>query len=475
MLSRRTLVVVFISSFILALFAVPVVAQDSLEQVIVAPDNSYHFRLPEGWLVLPGDGGTHIAASSESAFQTLLGGEGAQPGDIVVLVAGPDTIAGEIGIAPGTDLETAAATFGSDMGGDMALTFGDIEILDIPDGRKAAYNQTVEGGEQPAAFYLLDDGSGQLIAVVFLATDDDLTAQADLLYEIAISAQLGGAEMPDVALESAELVWVKPDVFENIDGALLVTEDTIFVSDGVSGIQVYSLDGELTGTITNDELLVPTSLALAENGNIWVADGFGNIVAQVSLDGELVMSFGGEDVFSGISPDFVAVGPDGSLYANDSRDEGTWMQVWSPDGEFLSEFQIGTAESYIWNIDMGPDGNLYVVDLGSGILVYDLAGNLINENFAASETFFRYVPVFVALDDGTFVMAAEILESEDEAMEIVHLDAEGSVIGRFAAADLGLEALYNPLDFALTADGDLIVTDGNMDGSQLFRITLTAP
>lgn len=471
MLYRRAVVLVALA--LVFVLAVPLVsAQDSLEVTVNASDSSFSFRLPAGWLALEGDNNTYLAANSQAAFENIIGENGGpQPGDLLVLVIGPQATVDEFGAEAGMDLATLGDRVEEGIASDLPLTFGESEILPAPDGRQAVFAITTEDSEAGGLYIMFDDGSGQFVGMVVLGSPDDL--ESDIVGEIVFSLQLGAAETAAESLESAELVWSVADVFKNIDGSITISNDQIYVTDGLGDILIFSLDGEQIGTIASEDMSAPTSLAVTEDGNFWVADGFGKTAWLITPEGEALNSFGGEEVFSGFSPDFVAIGPDGSLYLTDDRDGITWMQVWSTEGEFVREFQVGDADSFIWTMDMGPDGNLYVVDLVGGVMVYDLEGTLVNESFAASETFLQFISGFAALPDGTFFLAAQVIEGEGEVYTLVHLDADGHAIGRFTAADLGLETLYSPADFALTPDGDVIVTDVNADGSQIFRIALT--
>ena len=103
----------------------------------------------------------------------------------------------------------------------------------------------------------------------------------------------------------------------------------------------------------------PTAAAVASNGDIYVADGYGNArVHRFSADGNLVLSWG--DPGSGPGQfrllHGIALHPDGRVLVADRDNER--VQTFTPDGEFLAEWGA-LHPNAIWCDD---NGYVYVAE-----------------------------------------------------------------------------------------------------------------
>ena len=106
-----------------------------------------------------------------------------------------------------------------------------------------------------------------------------------------------------------------------------------------------------------DTFNLPTDVAFAPNGGIYVSDGYGNPrIVRFSLDGEYVAEWGSRGAAPGEFglPHGIAVAGDGRVYAVD-RDNRR-VQVFDADGAFLDEWTdltgvqalFVTQEQQIW-------------------------------------------------------------------------------------------------------------------------------
>ena len=107
----------------------------------------------------------------------------------------------------------------------------------------------------------------------------------------------------------------------------------------------------------------PTKAWVFRDGRIYVTDGYGNArVHRFSADGELELSWGapGEGPGEFVIPHSIAASPDETrIYVADR--ENNRIQVFDPDGVYIEEF-AGLARPC--GLTVGPDGNLYVGELG---------------------------------------------------------------------------------------------------------------
>ena len=121
----------------------------------------------------------------------------------------------------------------------------------------------------------------------------------------------------------------------------------------------------------------PSGVAIAPDGKIFVADGYGNRrVHRFSPEGKLELSWGtpgtGEGEFALIHK--VAVADDGRVFICDR--ENNRIQIFTQNGEYIEQWTdvAGPGDVYF-----GSGGVVYVVEQseGSGVSIFTLDGELI--------------------------------------------------------------------------------------------------
>lgn len=106
----------------------------------------------------------------------------------------------------------------------------------------------------------------------------------------------------------------------------------------------------------------PTNLALAANGDLFVADGYGNArIHHFSPDGRLLHSWGEPGTLPGQFqiPHGIAIDAEGLLHVADR--ENSRIQVFTPRGEFVRQL---TDIARPCEVAFDPTGNLLVAELG---------------------------------------------------------------------------------------------------------------
>lgn len=104
----------------------------------------------------------------------------------------------------------------------------------------------------------------------------------------------------------------------------------------------------------------PTDVAVGQQGDIYVADGYGNtMVHRFSADGKLKKSWGGSGTGPGqfTTPHGINVLPDGRLLVGDRENDR--IQVFDPEGTYLTEWH-----GFYHPMDIHVDGRglIYVTD-----------------------------------------------------------------------------------------------------------------
>jgi streptogramin lyase len=168
-------------------------------------------------------------------------------------------------------------------------------------------------------------------------------------------------------------------------GIWIASDDTIYLTDDCGhSVRQFSSDGELlktigpsgerseTGAVDFDHRNItsggapynlPTNSVLAQNGDLYVTDGYGNArVHRFSSSGELLASWGepGSGPNKFCVPHGIGVDRDGRLYIADR--ENSRIQILSPDGGFVGEWTdvVRPCEVFVGRNDL-----VYVAELGA--------------------------------------------------------------------------------------------------------------
>jgi tripartite motif-containing protein 71 len=291
-----------------------------------------------------------------------------------------------------------------------------------------------------------------------------------------------------------ELVWQTnggPDPLLVPTGMALAPDGTIWVVDGANNrFQLFTPDGgylETWGEAGDDDgqlsfLRSPGDpgnnagdIAFAPDGSFYVTDSGNQRVQHFSADRTFVRAWGSFGMGDGqfISPFAVAVAPDGNVYVvDDVRDD---VQVFDPDGTHLFTFSERGSEpgqlNYTGGLAIGSDGTVWVADFGNHRV----------QQFAADGTFIMTFGERGS-EEGQFLSPAHIAVGEDRNLYVTDIDSrrvqmftpEGEVLAIWSAADDREGALALPAGIAVDADGNVYVTDMACGTVQKFALMLPA-
>jgi sugar lactone lactonase YvrE len=194
---------------------------------------------------------------------------------------------------------------------------------------------------------------------------------------------LAPAGAPKSGSTPAGLEWVrsiygfgpKPDQqFEGVIHTAVAPDGTIWATDGPKARVVgFNPDGSYKGILSHPKLLIrPSGIAIAENGEIFVADYYSSMIDVFSSSGRLLRAFS-----TTTAPFQIAVKGDRVVV---TAMDG--VRVFTAAGDPVTKFssrgrapdQIDLAQGVV----IGDDGTIYVADThNSMIKAFDPAGKLL--------------------------------------------------------------------------------------------------
>ncbi len=352
---------------------------------------------PSGWT-------TRVISNSITIAPSEQALESTSPGDELVLAI------------DATPIEALAARFGPSAA-ESPESFFEVSSGAAQD---AGYSLapttpiTVDGQPGLAADLTAAGGAGRLSVILSPVTAVRVLGQADPeawarqrpIYE-AVVASLRfftppePTPVPGVTAEQPELLDEGPPGFVlrlggssgpperrfvSARGLAVAPDGTLYLAESRRGVWVFAPDGELTGTFGGDELLDAYDVARAPDGDLLVADYGRNAVARFRADGTFVGRWGsagdGPDQFGLSSPQRIAIGPDGSVYALDTRpglESGRVVSSvvrFSEDGRLLARIELPA--------DLAP-ADLAVDEAGAIYLAESFGGSVVKLGADGSE------------------------------------------------------------------------------------------
>lgn len=173
-------------------------------------------------------------------------------------------------------------------------------------------------------------------------------------------------------------------LFDRPHGITIAPDDSVFCTDDFGHtVRQFTPDGKLlmtlgtrgqpsdTGATSLDYRTIqragppfhfPTNVAIAANGDLFIADGYGNArIHHFTADGELLHSWGepGSGPGQFHIPHGIAIDRNGTIYVADR--ENSRLQLFSQDGRFLAEWPDIARPC---EVAIDEAGNVFVAEVG---------------------------------------------------------------------------------------------------------------
>lgn len=155
-------------------------------------------------------------------------------------------------------------------------------------------------------------------------------------------------------------------------GLAVGSDGTIYLAESSRGIWAFAPDGTLVRTFGKEDVLDAYDIAINQEGDLFVADYGRNAIARFQADGTFVGQWGatGDEPgqFGLSAPQRIAIGPDGSIYALDSRMTADGSGVVSSvvrfnsaDGSLIERIDLPSGSTPN-DLAVDAQGNIYLAE-----------------------------------------------------------------------------------------------------------------
>ena len=275
----------------------------------------------------------------------------------------------------------------------------------------------------------------------------------------------GWAELPDGVEAWGQTIGIETDDNDNLWVFHRCFANNCRERDDVPPMLRYDPSGRLVDSWGEGLFVWPHGSTLDEDENIWVTDaqggdGKGHIVVKFSPEGRVLMTLGtpgvagaGEATFDG--PADVAIAPNGDIFVADGHGndrivkfskDGEYLMEWGQEGTLLGEFNEPHT------IAFDSRGRLFVGDrMNQRIQVFDQDG--------------RFLAVWPS------IMASGIYITEDDTVLVADYQLRKGIIIAKASDFSEIAVIDEALPEGVAMDGKGNVFAGEVTGRDLMKLS----
>lgn len=461
------------------------VAVGDLVVSFASSDGRLTAQLPEGW-VGHESYSDYEFANSQAAFDKYDTEFQVDSGSVIVTLLTPESLANTYE-ASSNDPQDVLLKLGEYWGFE-----GDIVPVDVSRDGLTAFSLSSNdlfGYSYFLTFVINDDVYAFRVTSAF---GEDPTIWQDVLLAIAPTVHFRTfiAPEPTASLNWRVLADSNPDLaFAVISELELAADGTLYGMDLSSGL-VYAIapDGTVTTVVPalGFTLYSYTSdFAVAPDGTFWLTDSSDYSVHHFGPDGNEINIIAGDPENPAYTTR-IEIGADGNLYVLDGVRNATddfvtdsRIRVYDAAGTQLKEiiFDGGNGGSPT-EFSIGPDGKFYILTY-STMIVADAEGNLTSSTPLLRPGMPKQIE-FAA--DGSAILSFEITDYSSDTpvtyRSLVKYGLDGVPVSAFGTA--AVDTSVTPLpegelvrvnDFVILADGSVVVSDGFYPNQQLLSVT----
>lgn len=250
----------------------------------------------------------------------------------------------------------------------------------------------------------------------------------------------------------------------------LISNKTVFLFDKETGKVINSWGANL--------FIMPHSLTIDKNDNVWVTDVALQQVFKFTHEGKLLMKLGvakiaGNDSLHFNRPTDVAVAKDGSFYVSDGyrnsrvikfSKEGNYLFEWGKKGDRPGEFHIPHG------IDLDAKQNVYVADRENNrIQKFTADGKFLKawKNDRAKQLY------YVTIDrNNNNLLATEFFSDSDKVnkgADMLLFDSNLNLLSRFGQSEISNNINGKYHDMAVDNAGNIYACDIRNNTIQKFK------
>jgi DNA-binding beta-propeller fold protein YncE len=219
-------------------------------------------------------------------------------------------------------------------------------------------------------------------------------------------------------------------------------------------------------------LVLPSDVAVAPNGNIYIVDGGNHRVVVYDSDGTYLKIIGGKGSDAGLfsGPMGITIDQKARIYVADTNNHR--IQIFKSNGEFLRQFPIKLKGKKIRPIDIAvsPSGDkVYVTgNTNHKVMVYSLTYTLSGvhlTNWGGNGTNpgeFRY-PATIAVNPQGNVYVVDVLNSR-----VQQFDEKGKLLTMVGKWGVMPGQLFRPKGVAIDRQNNVYVSDSYLEVIQVF-------